>query len=120
MLVLVLGGSIARQEIPALCERVRATLECSGEGPVDCDVGALDPDAVSVDALARLQLTARRLGRTVRLRHSCGELQELLALTGLREVLPLSVPLERDRDAGDRQQRRDHEEQEQRHVGGGP
>jgi hypothetical protein len=39
--------------------------------------------------LARLQLTGRRLGRQVRLRHACGELQDLLALMGLRDVLLL-------------------------------
>jgi hypothetical protein len=52
-----------------------------------CDVGALAPDAGAVDALARLQLTARRLGLEIRLRHASGELQELLAFVGLRDVL---------------------------------
>ena len=47
-----------------------------------------DPDAVTVDALARMQLTARRAGRRVHLRHACGELQDLLVLMGLGEVLP--------------------------------
>ena len=52
-----------------------------------CDVGALAPDAVTVDALARLQLTARRLGMEMRLRHASSELQDLLAFVGLRTVL---------------------------------
>jgi hypothetical protein len=52
-----------------------------------CDVGALAPDAVAVDALARLQLTARRHGLEIRLRHASSELQELLAFVGLRDVL---------------------------------
>ena len=52
-----------------------------------CDVGALAPDAVTVDALARLQLSARRLGLEIRLRHASTELQELLAFFGLRDVL---------------------------------
>ncbi len=51
------------------------------------DVGALAPDAVAVDALARLQFTARRLGLEIRLRHASSELQELLAFVGLRDVL---------------------------------
>ena len=60
---------------------------------VVCDVGGLvDPDAVTVDALARLQLTARRLGRRIRLRDPCGELRQLLALMGLGEVLAVGVP----------------------------
>ncbi len=87
--VLVLSGRIARGDIPALCERARALLEGSEAGLAVCDVGTLvDPDAVTVDALARLQLTARRLGRLVRLRDACVELQELIALMGLGEVLP--------------------------------
>lgn len=39
----------------------------------------VDPDAVTVDALARLQLPARWLGRRMRLRHARGELRDLLA-----------------------------------------
>lgn len=57
---------------------------------VRCDVGAVvHPDIIMVNALARLQLTARRYGCQVRLRHACGELRDLLALTGLTEVVPL-------------------------------
>jgi hypothetical protein len=52
-----------------------------------CDVGAFAPDALTVDTLARLQLAARRLGLEIRLRHASGELQELLAFVGLRDVL---------------------------------
>ncbi len=51
------------------------------------DVGALAPDAVAVDVLARLQLAARRLGLEIRLRHASRELQQLLAFVGLRDVL---------------------------------
>ena len=92
-IVLAIDGRIARADIPALCERVHVLLEGCDAELVVCDVGTLvDPDAVTVDALARLQLTARRLGRRVRLRDPCGELQELLALTGLGDVLPLAAP----------------------------
>ncbi len=45
------------------------------------------PDLAAVDALARLQLSARRLGGRVRLRDVSQELAELLDLVGLaREV----------------------------------
>jgi ABC-type transporter Mla MlaB component len=88
-IVLVLSGPLARTDIPALCARAREVLEGNDCDPVVCDVGAVaDPDAVTVDALARLQLTARRVGRRVQLRYACGELQELLVLTGLSDVLP--------------------------------
>ena len=54
-----------------------------------CDVGTFPPDAAAIDTLARLQLTARRLGLELRLRHVSNELQDLLAFAGLREVLRL-------------------------------
>ncbi len=63
-------------------------LERSNADVLTCDVGAIvDPDAVTVDALARLQLTARRKGRTIRLLHASPELEELLALTGLGHLV---------------------------------
>jgi len=43
---------------------------------------------VAVDALARLQLAARRRGCQVRLRRAPNELRELLAFMGLRDILP--------------------------------
>jgi anti-anti-sigma regulatory factor len=93
-IVLAIVGPIDRADVPALCERVRALLQGSDVDVVVCDVGALiDPDAVVVDALAQLQLTARRLGRQVRLRHAGGELQDLLALMGLTEVVPVCAEL---------------------------
>ena len=52
-----------------------------------CDVGSVAPDATTIDALARLQLTSRRRGLELRLRHASGELTELLAFMGLAEVL---------------------------------
>jgi hypothetical protein len=63
-------------------------LERSEAELVVCDVGALvEPDAVAVEALARVWLTVRRLGRRVRLRRSCQELEELLAFMGLADIL---------------------------------
>ena len=54
---------------------------------IDLDVSALAPDAVTVDALARLQLAARRVGRRIRLRDASDELVELITFCGLRDVL---------------------------------
>ncbi len=45
------------------------------------------PDLAAVDALARLQLAARRLGCSIWLRHACPELSEILELAGLGDVL---------------------------------
>jgi ABC-type transporter Mla MlaB component len=81
-------GPIARADLPGLCQRVCALLEQSGADVVLCDVSGIDPDAVTVDALARLQLAARRSDCQVRLRDASNELRELLAFMGLRDVLP--------------------------------
>jgi anti-anti-sigma factor len=88
-ILVVVAGRIERDTIAGLCERVQRSLAASACDRVICDVGALgDVDAATVDALARLQLTAKRLGREFRLRGASDELQALLALAGLRDVLP--------------------------------
>ncbi len=81
-------GPIAGADLPGLCERVRALLERSGADIALCDVSGIDPDAVTVDALARLQLAARGHGCLVRLHQASPELLELVAFMGLRNVLP--------------------------------
>jgi len=60
----------------------------SGADVALCDVSGVEPDGETVDALARLQLAARRHGCQVQLCHPSKELLELLAFTGLRDVLP--------------------------------
>ena len=81
-------GPIARDDLPGLCDRVCALLAQSGASSALCDVRGVEPDAVTVDALARLQLAARRYGCQVRLRQASRELRELVAFMGLTEVLP--------------------------------
>jgi ABC-type transporter Mla MlaB component len=113
-IILVIGGLIARADVPGLCDCVRVLLEGSDADLVVCDVGALfHPDLVTVDALARLQLTAQRLGRRVRLHHASCELEELLALVGLRDVVPLwaGLPLEPRGQTEEREQGRGVEEE---------
>ena len=60
-------------------------------GPVFvCDVSALvEPDVAAVDALARLQLAARRSGCTVALRQVPPHLGALLDLMGLEDLFPV-------------------------------
>jgi ABC-type transporter Mla MlaB component len=81
-------GPIARADLPGLCERVCALIEESGAVIALCDVSGVEVDGVTVDALARLQLAARRHGCRIRLRHASSELLELVAFMGLRDVLP--------------------------------
>jgi hypothetical protein len=52
------------------------------------DATGLDADALTLDALARLQLAARRCGFQVCLRGSSRELRELIGFAGLDGVLP--------------------------------
>ena len=80
-------GPIARADLPGLCERVCDLLATSGAGLAFCDVRGVEPDAVTVDALARLQLAARGYGCKVRLRHASDELTQLVAFMGLDDVL---------------------------------
>ena len=81
-------GPITRADLPGLCERVCALLNQSGANIILCDVAGVEPDGVTVDALARLQLAARRNGCQVRLRHASDELLDLVAFMGLADVLP--------------------------------
>ncbi len=85
---LAIRGPITRADLPGLCDRVCGLLSETGAGDVLCDVDGVEPDAVTVDALARLQLAARRHGCQVRLCHASDELLDLLAFMGLRDVLP--------------------------------
>jgi ABC-type transporter Mla MlaB component len=113
-IALMITGPIAPAEVSELCERIRALLERSDADLVVCDVRSIvRPDASTVDALARLQLTARRLGRRVRLRNAGEGLHELLALMGLSDVVPVfaGLPVEAERHIEDREQVRRVEEE---------
>jgi ABC-type transporter Mla MlaB component len=81
-------GPIARDDLPGLCTRVCSLLEQSSVGGALCDVTGVGVDAVTVDALARLQLAARRRGCRIWLRNASTELRELVAFMGLDDVLP--------------------------------
>jgi ABC-type transporter Mla MlaB component len=81
-------GPIARSDLQGLCDRVCTVLTVSEAEIAFCDVAGLEPDAVTVEALARLQLGARRAGCQVRLQHASEELRRLVAFMGLGDVLP--------------------------------
>jgi ABC-type transporter Mla MlaB component len=82
-----ISGPIARSDLQGLCERVCTLFEMSGADVAVCEVHGVEPDAVTADALARLQLAAGRRGCQVRLRGASSELLELLTFMGLRDVL---------------------------------
>jgi len=64
----------------------------SGAEIAFCDVTGVQCDAVTVDALARLQLAAQRLGCRVLLRNASSDLRALVAFMGLTDVLPADAP----------------------------
>jgi hypothetical protein len=75
---------------------------------IACDAGVLEPDLLTIDTLARLQLAARRLGRELRVENAGGELCELLDFVGLRKVLgvePGREPEEREQRLGVEEER---------------
>lgn len=80
-------GPIVRADLPGLCDRVCHLLERSGADAAFCDVESVEPDAVTVEALARLQVAAKRRGCRVHLRNASHELLELVAFMGLEDVL---------------------------------
>jgi anti-anti-sigma regulatory factor len=93
-IVVTLGGSIAPAHVSVLWERIRWLARPGTVGEVVCDVADLvDPDAAAIEALARLQLLARRSGFRICLLHAGPRLRELLDLMGLAEVVPCDADL---------------------------
>jgi hypothetical protein len=73
-----------------------------------CDLRSVVPDCGSLDALARLQLNAHRLGLELQLRNASTELRELVAFAGLDQVLCLELegqPEEREEGLGVEEER---------------
>lgn len=86
-------GPIAPADLHGLCNRVCATLEGAGS-IVWCEVDGVEADAVCVDALARLQLGAKRRGCRVVLCNASAELVDLVRLMGLTNVLSDAVAIQ--------------------------
>lgn len=86
---LVVRPGLAPGDMRPLADRLVRVLRRDDVAEVLVDVSRVrSPDIGYVDALARLQLGARRYGSRVRLIGPCPRLLELLALVGLEEVLP--------------------------------
>jgi anti-anti-sigma regulatory factor len=81
-------GPVDAATTVAWCARIRSTLEHGTTRVVVCDVGQIGGRAAGViEALARMQLTARRSGGEIRFRHASPAVVELLELVGLAHVL---------------------------------
>ncbi len=85
----VLGATITRADIPALCADLAELLRGRGADVVTCDVADVRrPDVVTVEALVRLRLTALRHGWRLVLSGAGPDLLRLVGLLGLTDVLP--------------------------------
>jgi ABC-type transporter Mla MlaB component len=84
---LAVRGPITRAGLPAVTQRCCAFFAANAGCRVDCDVGGCVADAVTVDALARLQLVAQKNRCIVVLRNAAADLVELVDLMGLADVL---------------------------------
>jgi hypothetical protein len=76
------------------------------------DVSTLHADLATIEALARLQLRTRRLGRDVLFRHPTDELRELVGFVGLADVLrvePRRQPEQREEPLGVEEERQLHD-----------
>ena len=80
-------GPLQRTDLPGLYARVCALFTANRGATLVCDVTEVAVDAVAVEALARLQLGARRNGCSVRLLSAPRELIELASFMGLEEVV---------------------------------
>ncbi|HTA15873.1 MAG TPA: hypothetical protein VK781_13540 [Solirubrobacteraceae bacterium] len=84
---LVIRAPLGRADVPGLLRRACTLLDGDGYEVLRCEVGGAAADAVTVDALARLTLAARRRGCSVQVCHASRELCQLVAFMGLAEVL---------------------------------
>jgi ABC-type transporter Mla MlaB component len=84
---LAITGPIRRSDLDGLSLRVCGFFSRCDGSTVPCEVSGVPADAVTVEALARLQWVARKYGCTVVLRGADDELCDLVALMGLSHVL---------------------------------
>ena len=84
---LFIRGPLRRSDLPGLYARVCALFTANPGALLVCDVTEVAIDAVAVEALARLQLGARRHGCAVQLLRAPRELADLVSFMGLRDVI---------------------------------
>jgi STAS domain len=107
---LTLPAGMRAGDVPALCERAETLMAGRPDRPLECDVAAVsEPDLDVVEAISRVELTARRMGTGICLRGASVELLELLAFCGLpiRAVLEAQGQAEEREEAGRVEEERD-------------
>jgi ABC-type transporter Mla MlaB component len=84
---LTIVGPLACADLRSLCAQIETLMAGGRVEVLCCELVGVRADAVSLDALARLALVARRRGARVRLEGATRELRELVDLAGLGDVL---------------------------------
>src|SRR5687767_9028922 len=91
--MLPVGPDVARIDVGLHCDRLAALVRRLRPDVVICDVTSVtQPTAAAIEVLARLHLIARRLGCELRIYGASDRLRDLIALTGLGDVLTLVGP----------------------------
>jgi ABC-type transporter Mla MlaB component len=85
---LAIRAPLEREDLPGLFARTCALLDRVSPQLLTVEVAQIEPDAVAVDALARLALAARRHGCSVLLRGATPQLLLLVEFVGLADALP--------------------------------
>ncbi|MEW2381434.1 STAS domain-containing protein [Micromonospora sp. NPDC047707] len=96
------GATLTRADIPARCDDLAEVLRGNDGGVVVCDVSRARPDVVTIEALARLRVTARRHGWRLVVSGAGAGLLELADLLGLTDALfqPARQPEQREQAGG--------------------
>lgn len=85
--LLVITGPVCEDDIQALCDRLQTVISTSDARVIVCDVSDLAANCRAIEALARLQLTAQRGNRRIRLQRASRGLEQLLDFAGLTDVI---------------------------------
>ena len=82
-------GRVAADRVEELAADASRLLAGALRAPIVCDVADIaEPNGATVDLLARIRLAARGLGVSVQFTNVSPALDELLAVSGLQDVLP--------------------------------
>lgn len=87
VVAVTIRGPIQRSDLPAISDRICSLLAANRGCRVRCHLDGVRADAVGVEALARLQVVARRNACRVVLCGISRELSELVELLGLSGLL---------------------------------
>ena len=91
---LSLSGHVGPDRAAELCAEVRSTACARPDDPLSCAVGRVeDPDLGTLEALARMAVAARRLGRGFELVGARPDLRGLIVFAGLGGVLSCEDPV---------------------------